>query len=300
MTRNKNKTMSNQNIFFLGIIVIVLFSSCESTQHAFFVQHEANTLKLKKEKDIIVTGGALTSNNVSYLGSNENATRHRRFGIQAAYSPIKHLGIFGVHSRLKLSDPNSPSITYHKSHVTGGGVGTYYYFKFHQRPAHKVLPGRAIKYTKILFDLYGGYTYGKLENEYFFPPADAVMNYQKFYLQGGIHWEGTFWSFSYVHKWGRTNFLNGVINGQTDRRDDAALLAILNKNNLFFQEGSLRMEVKNHGLGLYGQLTAAGIQDFNFRSIPNSIVHFGVVVNINDVREHFFKNRTKPEINEKL
>jgi len=283
--------MSNQNILFLSIFVIVLFSSCgDSSRNAFFVQHEANTLKLKKEKDLIVTGGLLTSNSVSFF-SELDQVRHDRVGVQAAYSPIKYLGVFGTHSRLRILNPNRISEVFHKSHVTGGGVGSYYFFKFHQRPPHKVLPGRPVKYTRILFDLYGGYTYGKLDNIYFLPPADARMNYQKFYLQGGIHWEGTYWTLSYVHKLGRTNFFNGVINGQTSSRDDLALQAILNQNNLFFQEGTIRLEAKNNGIGIYGQSTFANIQEFGFQSIPDAFVHFGLVVNLSEAKEYFLKNR---------
>ena len=282
------KATASQLIFFFGIIVIVLLSSCSNTaRNAFFVQHEGNTLKLKKEKDLIVTGGVLNTRGFTFLSDDDILVKNNRFAFQAAYSPIKYLGVFGLHSRLKIADANSPSVTYHKSHITGGGVGSYFFFEFFQRPPHKVLPGRPVKKTKILLDLYGGYTYGLLDNNYFFPPADATMNFQKFYLQGGIHWESSYWSFSYVHKWGRTNFLNGIINGQIDRRDDPALLAIVNQNNLFFQEATIRAEIKHNGFGLYTQFSFGDIIDSGFSSIPDSYIHCGVVVNINDVREYF-------------
>lgn len=293
----------NRLVWF-GLIILFFGSCATSIPQSLFLPHEGNTLKLKEKDDFLVSGGffnntttynSFTFPTTPFPSPTNNSIRYRKnsLSLQAAYSPIKHLGVFGSHSRYKASDADFNSTVYHKSHLTGIGAGTYYFFQFYQRPPDKVLPGRKIKYTRVLFDLYGGYTLGKLRNWYFLPEADNKMNFQKFYIQGGIHWEGTYWKFSYTHKVGRTNFFNGIINGKFADENESALQAIINKNNLLFQEPSVRLEGEVNGFGIYGQLTGGNITEFRSNSIPNPLIHLGVVVDIQQARKHFSKIKAK-------
>lgn len=272
------------------LLILIMLSSCGSVPQSYFVPHEGNVAKLKEKNDLKVSASYLSNNSYantfgsSSFGSFETSSEKSRASFQVAYSPIKHLGVFGVHSRLKMVDINFPENVFHKSHITGGGVGSYYYFTFEQRPARKVLEGKKVKYTKILFDLYGGYTFGKLENQYYQPEAFTQMNFQKFYLQGGAHWEGSNWGFSYVQKFGAVNYLNGVIKGQPNSYNDGAIQSILNKNNLFFTEATFKLDVQVKGVGLYTQITTGNIRDFNGRSVARPISSFGIILDIQQIR----------------
>ena len=277
--------MLGKTIYFISFLFLILFCSCGSVPQSYFIPHEGNTAKLKEKDDLKVSAGFLTNTSFrnSFLSS-AITSKKSRSSFQVAYSPLKYLGVFGVHSRLKMVDNKFLNL-YHKSHITGGGVGTYYYFKFQQRPAKKLKEGRPVKFTKILFDLYGGYTFGKLQNQYYIPDGITSMEFQKFYLQSGMHWEGSNWGFSYVQKFGMVNYLGGVIDGKPDNYSDFAIQAILNKNNLFFTEASFRLDAKAKGVGIYAQLSTGNIREFTNRSIPNPITHFGIIFDIQEIHQ---------------
>jgi len=288
--------MLEKIIYFIAFLFLISFCSCNSYPQSYFIPHEGNVAKLKEKNELVVSAGSLS--NISYgnafgtpgFSRDILVNKKTRSSFHAAYSPLKHLGVFGVHSQLRMVD-NEFSNLLHDSHITGGGVGTYYHLKFFQRPPHKLKEGRPIKYSKILFDLYGGYTFGKLQNQYYIPDGKTSMNFQKFYLQGGVHWEGTHWGFSYVQKVGKVNYLNGVIDGQPNNFNDPAIQAILNKNNLVFTEATFRVDAKAKGVGVYAQLSTGNIEDFLNRSIPNPITHLGAIFELHEIRKLLKKEK---------
>ena len=293
--------------FLLGFITIVLFASCGSINSTnipqnYFLPQEGNALKVKEKNDLSVSGGysfftRTTFDNPFFTpgagpvvfpspglnSSNPNyESKTRRGSFQAAYSPFKHLGLFGHHSFSKSSDADN---TFHKSHLTGGGIGTYYYHNGFQRPPKRLKPGQEPKPTNVLFDLYAGYSLGAINNRYVFTTGNTSMNFQKYYLQGGAHWIGRQVSLSFTLKAGKVNYYNGIINGKTHLDSDGPVFSILEINNLLFVEPSFKVDVTFRGIGVFGQMTFASIPDFNFTGIDNPIAHLGLVFDIHALRK---------------
>ena len=295
----------------LGIIVtILLYSSCSPNSSAipqnYFLPHEGNALKLKEKNDLSISGGYATYQTTTFENpslvafpfpapglnsTNPNFdSKTQKMSFQAAYSPRKHLGLFGVHAR---SRKFSPETDYHNSHLTGGGIGTYYYYRGFQRPPEKVNPNKEPKPTNVLFDIYAGYTFGKIENQYVFTEGNSAMNFQKFYLQGGVHWIGRQVSLSYMMKVGKANFTNGIINGKAHLDSDPAIFALINKKNFTFIEPTFKVDVTFKGIGFFTQLTATTIKDFGMTGIDNPNIQLGLVFDIHELRKINKKSNSK-------
>lgn len=287
------------------ITIVLLFSSCSTrydNPHNYFIPHEGNGLKLT-QKDDLVASGSVGVNSFSYNYYNQTTFDFANFTVeqlssnfQVAYSPIKHLGVFGSHSRLRMRDENNASNVFHKSHLTSVGVGTYYGAKFLQRPLDKILPGRKEKFDEVVLDLYGGYSIGKLENNFFTAVGNDEFNIHKLYFQIGLHWEVGNFGLSYMHKRGLGTYPSGTVNGEASFEQFFKIQTILEDNQVNFTENAFQIDYKREYLGLYAQLMNSKVNQFGFAGNFDSIINFGVTVDIHSfAKTALFKQRKKLE-----
>ena len=280
-------------IILSSIIAIVLLSSCSTTlPQSYFIPHEGNTLRLQEKKELKVSSGLMVNNHshvivnpVTFL-SQTIKSKQASTSFQLAYSPIKHLGVFGMHSRIRLKAPENATINFHKSQLTAGGVGTYFSYRAKQRPASKIKLNSTQKYNNFIIDLYGGYAFGSLENHYNNPTGNTKMDFRKYYLQGGIHWEAGRWTSALVYKIGNAYFNNGIISGQPNNLNDAPIQAVLNHDRLFFNEFTFKLDYNIKDVLLYGQATIGVINEFEDQGIITPLLHGGLIINIHN----FIKN----------
>ena len=282
----------NTKLLSFSIIVIILLQSCKGAfPQTYFIPQEGNGLRLEKKKDLKVSGGVMIKTNKFPLYNKSNIFQKTQKSIdrissfQIAYSPLNHLGIFGMHSRSRNNNPENSSFNFHKSHLTGGGIGTYFSYKGIKRPANKLKWEKITKYNNFILDLYGGYVFGKLENHFLIPVANTKMNFQKFYLQGGIHWTAQKITLAMFYKTGFTNYDQGIINGSPNVLYDVPIRAILKKENILFQELSFKIDYKIKNVLLYGQVSISSIEKFENLGITNLPLFGGLIINIHHLRK---------------
>jgi len=286
----------------LSILTIVLLFSACSTRYDnpqnYFIPHESNALKLTQKHEWIVSGsvGNNTFSHENYspitFDYSFYTVEQLSSNIQMAYSPIKHLGVFGSHSRLRNRDNNITSNIFHKSHLTTVGVGTYYNSKFLQRPLDKILSGKKEKYDGIVIDVYGGYSIGKFQNNFFTSVGNDEFNLHKLFYQAGLHWEIGAFGMSYIHKRGIGTYPSGKVNGEAPFSQNFQIQTILNDNQVSFTEHSFQIDYKKQQMGLYAQFTHSRIEEFGFFGDPDYIINLGITIDIHDVRKKL-KERKK-------
>jgi len=287
----------------LILTIVLLFSACNQSYHIpqhYYTPHESNALKLRQKNDLVASG-SIGTNAYSYNSENpltfqeiENNVDHLIGSFQVAYSPIKHLGVFGSHTRWRVRDGNESSKIFHKNHLTSAGMGTYYATKFLQRPLDKILPGRKKNHDKIVLDLYGGYSIGNLQNNYFNDIGNDEYNFHKLYYQYGIHWEvGTF-GLSYVQKRGIATYPSGVTFGSTSLIEPL-IPNIMDNNQTNFTENTFQLDIKNEKVGIYLQYINTIARDLRLSAYPNDIINLGVTLNINGLTKTIKSKEKKLE-----
>ena len=289
----------------LILTIVLLFSACGSrydTPQNYFIPHEANALKLTKKHDLVATG-SVGLNTFSYDYFNPITFDFVNYQVeqwsgnfQVAYSPIKHLGVFGSHARMRSWQENNNSNVFHKSHLTSVGVGTYYGTKFLQRPLDKILPGRKEKFDKIVLDLYGGYTVGKLQNNFFRAIGNDEFNIHKLYFQAGLHWEVGNLGLSFLHKRGIGTYPRGTVNGEGPFSQSFKVQKILDNNQINFTETSFQLDYKRNLIGFYAQYTLNRVEEFGYLGSPEYVFNFGVTVDIHNIKN---QRKSKSAANKK-
>lgn len=148
---------------------------------------------------LFTDGGQAHFNFAGSLGNGDDNTTDEStsfFDIQAAFSPIKHLGIIGNYSTYRYNTLNpdfaSGRVNAH-AHLLEGGVGTYY-----------ALGERKVKFV---MDIYAGGGAGKLS-------SDVDMDITRYFLQPGIGLTSPWFDFSFNPRVTRVVYANLDANGR--------------------------------------------------------------------------------------
>jgi len=265
--------------FIFLLLVILLFSSCS---HYYYAPDEANVLKLSEANDI----------KVSVSGNNQGESYElKHVNFQAGYSPIKHLGIFGSHFRMSGKEPSDSPLKSGRGHLTNVGIGGYYFLD------RGSILDRIVKYDEeiaissgFLIDIYGGYGMGNIHNSYI-EGGNSNLDFQKYFLQGGLHWKGAALGFSFVYKFGKLNYFNGVINGQLSSSDIASIMDIREFREFPFRESSLHFYMGIRHARVYLNIsTVANIFDSRF-TYRTSLGSFGIVMEIDEIFRSIKQNK---------
>jgi len=272
-------------IYLGGLCYLLNFSACS---HHYYAPNEAMMLQLDKKNDLKVAAS---------VGNAENDY----YNLQAGYSPFKHVAVAGNFFKVQAGENmNFPQKTH--GFAAEGAIGTYYLFELNPTKERQFL-GSTIRSKKrtILFDLYTGYSTGKV-NTYYEKGGQARLYFQKNYIQAGIHFKAKIISFSYAFKREKLRY------SQID-----ALLPISDRD-ILIMEGLVRnrFNVHTHNWRLTGNINYAQLY-FGFSSIVsppyvkidldngfgesysepfmhNGNIHVGVLLDINLIYKNFKKN----------
>ena len=262
--------MKNYKLIFL-FFLITLFSSCS---HYYYAPDEANVMKLAEQNDLKISASGNSTN-----GNYE--IKHANF--QISYSPIKHLGVFASRFNLKGKEPiNSPERG-GNGFLNNAAMGGYYFFE-----TGSILD-RIIKYDEelavpsgFLLDAYLGYGKGHVHN-FYIEGGTSDLDLQKYFIQGGIHWQGKTLGASYVLKFGKINFFNGLIEGQIDDENINSIRNIETIREFPFRETSLKFYMGIRHARVYLNVsTVVDVFDNNFLH-RTSLGSFGIIMDIDDI-----------------
>lgn len=264
----------------IGLLLSLLFlSSCGSTSHHFYATDEGNLLALQESQDLKVSAGYTPHLN-SLPGNNMN--------FQLGYSPIKHLGIQSNFFRQRnafdgFEGEKKNVYQYHYSGAVGG-----YFFK----PAKELVKDEegneeyktivATNGKGLLFDGYIGYSRGNIKNYYFQETGIVNLDYQKFYLQGGVHIFLDRIAASFTLRYANLDYLDGTAFGKlTPAQLDK--INIIEANNSFnLLESSLQISYGKPTAPVRVFMTISGLYDFGdvFLEIQPSTMQIGVQADI--------------------
>ena len=281
--RDMQIRLSSVNVGIVLLLGILFLTSCGSASHHFYATDEGNLMALREKKDLKVSAGYTPHIN-SLPGNNIN--------FQLGYSPIKHLGIHGNFFRIRNSFDGIEDVKKNVyQHNYGGAIGTYL---FKAAKISEVIDEESgeTTYTPakgkgLLFDAYVGYNQGNIKNIFFGESGTIELDFQKFYLQGGIHIFLDKIGASFALKYAQLNYTNGKAFGrltvaELDKADE------IEENNPFnFLESTLKISIGKPQAPIRGYLTIAGVYDFGeaFLEIQPSTMQLGVTADI----DYFFK-----------
>ena len=141
----------------------------------------------------------------------------------------------------------------------------------------------------FLFDLYGGYSFGKIHN-YYEGTAASHFDTHKFYTQLGAHWVFRIGTLSYALRWVQLSYANGRAQGELQENDLRDLFegGIQDNSPVSFFESSFRYQIGIRQVRIYTGVTTKHQKD-NIR--PNEskrvVITAGLVFELDEI----FKKR---------
>lgn len=241
---------------FLGLIglLVLLFSSACS--HYYYAPPQGHLLHVEQPKDLKVMGG---------MGIGKQGT----MGLngQIAYSPLKHVALSASYFTLGVEEEQG-------GRLFEGAIGSYFEID------RSVTAKGSDRY--ILVDLYGGY--GKGKASYIDTPGTANINFNKFYLQGGIHFKKRNQAISFAYRGGVLDYRNVIFNGPIDNDLVAGVQLIDSKDHYFLNECFVKVEGGTEKVNFYGALSFASMPKSSFRYLRNTM-HAGIVIDIHAIME---------------
>ena len=277
------------SVVVIGVFSWILFlSSCGSASHHFYATDEGNLLALREEKDLKVSAGYTPHLN-SLPGNNINA--------QIGYSPINHLGIQSSFFRIRNAFEGIEGIKKNVYQYNFSGAAGAYFFK----PAKVVNSlsendeGEKLKSTVkgkgLLFDIYAGYSRGENNNFFFTETGRIELDFQKFYLQGGVHIFLDKIGASFFLRYAQLDYIKGAASGKLMPAEFQKRELIIENNPFNFLESALKISIGKPTAPIRGYLTIAGLYDFGdvFLEIQPSTMQLGVTADIGQ----FFSKKKK-------
>lgn len=264
----------------IGLLLGSLFlASCGSASHHYYATDEGHLMALRNEKDLKVSAGYTPHLN-SLPGNNMSA--------QVGYSPIKHLGIQSNFFRLRNSFDGIEDIQQNVYQYNyGGAVGTYFFkpSKMYEDDdsddgGKRYIPSKG---KGLLFDAYVGYNRGQIKNFFFGETGKVRLDFQKLYLQGGVHIFLDKVGASFSLKYSQLSYVDGIASGRLTPAQFNKVEIIEEFNPFNFLESTLKISIGKPLAPIRAYVTIAGVYDFGdvFLEIQPSTMQFGVSADIN-------------------
>ncbi len=222
-------------------ILLLTAATISSCTHSLYVPPEPNLLVLSESGDLKASAGA------GVLESDE-----LNFHLQAGYSPIEHLGLsisyFQVGMTRAERDFGNQSSFYDFSrrfnvYDVEGAIGTYL-TKTIMTKTHKKGEGAVDLPNSLTFDAYLGYGQIKSRRSYFNGGLTTIEG-RRFFLQGGIHYQGSFLGLSYTLRGVWLDYTSGKVFGRISEQSLEDLAAINVYDPYTFIESSIRFRAGN-------------------------------------------------------
>lgn len=220
----------------LSISFLFLFCSCS---HYYYAPDEGYLLSLGEKGDIKISAATGSAGE-----SNGDLEKDNTSSFQAGYSPIKNLGIQGSIFSLKRVGESDDGVK-PRGHgfIASGAIGGYFFIINERQKLLQEEFADPLKMRKgVLLDLYAGYGQGKAHN-YYANGSNSHFDFQKSFIQGGIHWQGKMTGISYVFKVVRLDYQTGIVNKEIEQEDLVAIQGISQNNPFSLIEHSFRFHV---------------------------------------------------------
>ncbi len=188
------KKTSNHLLAATLVLSCVLFSSCN---RYYYQPNSVNAPMLSDQGDVhVVMNGSFGNETVN----SSNSTNHV-INIQAAGSPVKHLGIIGGFTNYDFTVTSNPDRAAGRVNARANlaeiGVGTY--MEFLERT-----DGR-----KLLADVYGGTGIATIK-------SDVNMDAMRYFLQPGFTFRSHYFDASFNMRFSGVKYSNFDANGYND------------------------------------------------------------------------------------
>lgn len=256
-----------------------LFHSCTSTSTTFYHPNEAHMMGVSEKGDLKVSGSFRRIGTGSFIRS--NSQNFKKHNLQLAYSPIKRIVMVSSYFNITSSFDAIPvSETFRNMEFSLG-----YYNKF----------GINNKTDKSYFlpNVYLGTGTGNKFNQ-FETAGMATVNYQRYFLHGGVHWGFTKnhlkfgLGVRYVHLRYKSAVLIGKIPEYYERR--FSQIKDLNQRN--FVEASSQVQVGFTTLKAYARVTAV-FTNPNMPSVGDPNASVGIIVELDEIWKILFPKKIK-------
>ncbi|MFT6705266.1 MAG: hypothetical protein ACJATF_000087 [Flavobacteriales bacterium] len=259
-----------KNTFYLLCLFVssLFYSSCNNY---LYTAPEANLLMLSEEGDMKVSAG---------LGF--TTVREANVNVQAAYSPIEHLGVAMSYFQIGgLSHPKTDGENGNNgiSSVTGELAVGYYLKKEINTVKNRGTEMESPVRNQLLFDAYAGYGFGNVRRA--FNVGDLNFNSQHYFIQGGAHYQSKLLTISYALRGVLLDYTKGRVNGNLSDSDLARANSL--KNSPFtFIESSFRVQAGCEKIKCYFSRSwmMAPLNNKKLDYGPTSW-HAGIVLNLN-------------------
>jgi len=266
--------MKTQNIFKLILCSFLFSFSLGMNAQKYYVPNEGELLMLSQPGDI----------KLSTVFPGEGI-----FASQIGYSPMKHISIVGSYISDKTSETGYGFFGPYDRDFDGFNatvsIGGYYMIKTEkEQKEHLFLSKNVTLQQGFLFDLYGGYGYGKINN-YYDKSAESHFDTHKYYLQAGAHWIFRIGSLSYTFRAIHLDYKNGRANGSLEEQELADIFDGIRANNPFnLYESSFRYQIGIRQVRIYTGFTTKHRKE-NLR--PNEdkriIITAGLILELDEI-----------------
>ena len=275
--------MENSKFIVMKYLLFILFiciSSCTPRFiNEYYAPDEGNMVMLSHKKDLNISG--------SVPSSLLNDKDPEQYNFQFSYSPIKHLGLLTAYSDYAYRGISETMLHHTKLKIYNGAIGGYYLFQNKEQKLRGDTTDNLP--TGILLDLYAGFGKGNLTNKYK-EGGNSILDFNKYFIQGGVHYQEELVGVSAVYKIGAINYYQGVINGPFSIEDIDSLRNITEKNTFPFREFSFKLYFGINEVRTYFGFTNLNFFDKNPFNHRNQIRYIGVVF---DIDQFFYRKKHK-------
>ena len=258
--------MVNRASIFLYLLVSVsiILSSCN---HYYYVPNEGSLLALDEKKDIKASFGL-----GSFLGSGGSLSS------QVGYSPIKHLGIQSSFFWAEASGQKNGSTASGNGYIANGAIGSYYFFSLKKS---RMVQSQYSETSGLLVDFYVGFEKGKVSN-YYSKAVESHLDFNKLFIQGGLHWQGPTIGFDFAIKAGNLDFKDGILDGAAGDENLSEFQNIEENDPFDFIESSWRFHIRRKKIKFFFTQTFLSSSKLQYVNFSDRSSHIGVILDIND------------------
>ena len=249
------------------ILFLFIAASSFSCSHQYYAPNAPIMLKLSDKKELKVSAAAPGS-------------------FQVGYSPLKRLAVAGSFFTAHQTTSSSGfSSREGKGHLGAGAIGFYH---FVEKKNNIDSEGNTTSKTSlapigVLFDVYGGYGQGRVENN-FGSGGESSFKMQQYFLQGGIHFKSKYFDAGLVFKQSILNYYDGLLLGEIDLFEEARVETLLDNNPYNISELSLHAAAGVNYLKAFWNLNI--LLDNNSRQFLDSNpidLNIGIMVELNEM-----------------
>ncbi|MFT7603756.1 MAG: hypothetical protein ACI8VT_001324 [Saprospiraceae bacterium] len=267
------------NKLFLLPFTFILFMSFNTHAQHYYLVTEGDLLMIAEKDDI----------KFSTVFPGEGL-----YSTQLGYSPIKHLSVTGSFLYDKTSNQNYGNFgTYDrisKGFNTNIAIGGYLFLSSKKSESDRFFLSKNVTMDQgFLFDLYGGYNYGKIHN-YYEGTSASHFDTNKFYAQLGAHWVFRIGTLSYALRAVHLSYSNGKAQGELQENELRDLFegGIQDHSPVTFYESSFRYQIGIRQVRIYTGVTTKHQKD-NIR--PNEAKRVVITAGLIFELDEIFKKR---------